>query len=57
MVPVGAIATTFLLGLAAPTASELGGATLVIAGLAVGLTAGRPRTAVDTPLAPASVAG
>ena len=57
MVPVGAIATTFLLGLAAPTASELGGATLVIAGLAVGLTAGRPRTAVDTPVAPASVAG
>jgi drug/metabolite transporter (DMT)-like permease len=57
MVPVGAIATTFLLGLAAPTASELGGATLVIAGLAVGLTAGRPRTAADTPVAPASVAG
>jgi drug/metabolite transporter (DMT)-like permease len=57
MVPVGAIATTFLLGLAAPTASELGGATLVIAGLAVGLTAGRPRTAADTAVAPASVAG
>jgi drug/metabolite transporter (DMT)-like permease len=57
MVPVGAIATTFLLGLAGPTASDLGGAALVIAGLVVGLTAGRPRTAADTPVASASAAG
>jgi drug/metabolite transporter (DMT)-like permease len=38
MVPVGAIVTTVLLGLGGPTASEIGGAALVIAGLAVGLT-------------------
>ena len=33
MVPIGAIVTTFLLGLGAPTVTELGGAALVIAGL------------------------
>jgi drug/metabolite transporter (DMT)-like permease len=43
MVPVGAIVTTVLLGLGAPTGTELGGAALVIAGLAIGLTPRRPR--------------
>jgi drug/metabolite transporter (DMT)-like permease len=38
VVPVGAIVTTVLLGLGTPTTTELGGAALVIAGLAVGLT-------------------
>jgi drug/metabolite transporter (DMT)-like permease len=41
VVPVGAIVTTVLLGLGTPTASELGGAALVIAGLALGLAPGR----------------
>jgi drug/metabolite transporter (DMT)-like permease len=45
MVPVGAIVTTVLLGLDRPTVTELGGAALVIAGLAVGLTSGRRRRA------------
>jgi drug/metabolite transporter (DMT)-like permease len=44
LVPVGAIVTTVLLGLGAPTASELGGTALVIAGLLLGLSPGRPRT-------------
>jgi drug/metabolite transporter (DMT)-like permease len=44
LVPVGAIVTTVLLGLATPTATELGGAALVIAGLAVGLTRSHPPT-------------
>jgi drug/metabolite transporter (DMT)-like permease len=48
LVPVGAIVTTVLLGLATPTATELGGAALVIAGLAVGLTASRPRPPATT---------
>jgi drug/metabolite transporter (DMT)-like permease len=43
MVPIGAIVTTVLLGLGAPTATELGGVTLVIAGLVVGLAPGRLR--------------
>ena len=43
VLPVGAIATTVLLGLGAPTATELGGVALVIAGLVVGLAPGRPR--------------
>jgi drug/metabolite transporter (DMT)-like permease len=37
MVPVGAIATTVLLGLGTPTATDLAGAALVIAGLLVGV--------------------
>jgi len=49
LVPVGAIATTVLLGLDTPTAIELAGAALVIAGLLVGMTPRRPRT----PAAPA----
>ncbi len=44
VVPVGAIVTTVLLGLGTPTATELGGAALVIAGLAVGLTRSHPPT-------------
>jgi drug/metabolite transporter (DMT)-like permease len=46
VVPVGAIVTTVLLGLGTPTATELGGAALVIAGLAVGLTRSHPPTPV-----------
>jgi drug/metabolite transporter (DMT)-like permease len=56
LVPVGAIATTVLLGLGAPTATELGGATLVIAGLLVGLTPGRSRAEATSP-APAATPG
>lgn len=56
MVPVGAIVTTVLLGLGTPTATELGGAALVIAGLAVGLTRSRRRVPADTPAATASAA-
>ncbi len=60
MVPVGAIVTTVLLGLGTPTATELGGAALVIAGLAVGLSRGltrsRQRVPADTPAATASAA-
>jgi drug/metabolite transporter (DMT)-like permease len=41
VVPVGAVATTVLLGLGRPTATELGGAALVVAGLAIGLTRSR----------------
>jgi drug/metabolite transporter (DMT)-like permease len=43
VLPVGAIATTVLLGLGAPTVTELGGVALVIAGLVVGLAPGRLR--------------
>jgi drug/metabolite transporter (DMT)-like permease len=49
VVPVGAIATTVLLGLGTPTATELAGAALVIAGLALGLTSGRSRTPAARP--------
>lgn len=56
LVPVGAIVTTVLLGLGTPTATELGGAALVMAGLAVGLTRSRRRTPADTPAATASAA-
>jgi drug/metabolite transporter (DMT)-like permease len=57
MVPVGAIVTTFLLGLGAPTVTELGGAALVIAGLAVGLVPGRPRRRPITSTAAAASRG
>jgi drug/metabolite transporter (DMT)-like permease len=43
VLPLGAIVTSVLLGLGAPTAAELGGAAVVIAGLAVGLTPRRSR--------------
>src|SRR6266508_1864962 len=49
LIPVGAIVTTILLGLGTPTATELGGTALVIAGLLVGLTPSRPRTPALTP--------
>jgi drug/metabolite transporter (DMT)-like permease len=42
VVPVGAVVTTVLLGLGTPTATDLGGAGLVIIGLVVGLLPGRP---------------
>lgn len=51
MVPVGAIVTTTLLGLGTPTVTELGGATAVIAGLAVGLAPSHPCAPADTPVA------
>jgi drug/metabolite transporter (DMT)-like permease len=57
MVPVGAIVTTFLLGLGAPTVTELGGAALVIAGLTVGLVPGRPRRRPITSAAAAASRG
>ncbi|MEU6999530.1 DMT family transporter [Nonomuraea sp. NPDC046570] len=41
MIPVGAIATGALLGVAAPTVPDLAGAGLVVAGIVVGLTAKR----------------
>jgi drug/metabolite transporter (DMT)-like permease len=56
LVPVGAIVTTVLLGLGTPTATELGGAALVIAGLAVGLTRSRRRVPEDTQVATATAA-
>jgi drug/metabolite transporter (DMT)-like permease len=43
VLPLGAIVTSVLLGLGTPTATELGGAALVVAGLAVGLTPRRAR--------------
>jgi drug/metabolite transporter (DMT)-like permease len=54
ILPVGAIVTTVLLGLGIPTATELGGAAMVIAGLALGLTRSRPHTRAITPAATAS---
>jgi drug/metabolite transporter (DMT)-like permease len=57
MVPVGAIVTTFLLGLGAPTVTELGGAALVIAGLTVGLVPRRPRRRPITSAAAAASRG
>ncbi|GAA0942183.1 DMT family transporter [Nonomuraea longicatena] len=41
LIPVGAIVTAFVLDIAVPTAYDLLGAGLVIAGILVGLTAGR----------------
>jgi drug/metabolite transporter (DMT)-like permease len=57
MVPVGAMVTTVLLGLGAPTGTELGGAALVIAGLAIGLAPKRPPTRATTPATAARGAG
>jgi drug/metabolite transporter (DMT)-like permease len=59
VLPVGAIATTVLLGLGAPTATELGGVALVIAGLVVGLAPGRlrPRPAPSARVRPAGCSG
>jgi drug/metabolite transporter (DMT)-like permease len=53
LVPVGAIVTTVVLGLGTPTATDLAGAALVVAGLTVGLVPcrrGRPTPAM-TPAA------
>ena len=59
VLPVGAIVTTVLLGLGAPTATELGGVALVIAGLVVGLAPGRlrPRPAPSPRVRPAGCSG
>jgi drug/metabolite transporter (DMT)-like permease len=49
LVPVGAIVTTVVLGLGTPTATDLAGAALVVAGLTVGLVPcrrGRPTPAM-----------
>jgi drug/metabolite transporter (DMT)-like permease len=54
VVPVGAIVTTVLLGLGTPTATELGGAALVVAGLTIGLTSSRSRLPASRPAAAAS---
>jgi drug/metabolite transporter (DMT)-like permease len=45
LVPVGAIVTTVVLGLGTPTATDLAGAALVVAGLTIGLVPGRRRPA------------
>jgi drug/metabolite transporter (DMT)-like permease len=57
LVPVGAIATTVLLGLGTPTATELGGAALVIAGLLLGMARGRPRAPAIAPAPAATSSG
>jgi len=57
LVPVGAIVTTVLLGLGTPTATELGGTALVIAGLLVGMTRSRPRTPAVAPAPAATSSG
>jgi drug/metabolite transporter (DMT)-like permease len=44
VLPLGAIVTSVLLGLGAPTAAELGGAAVVVAGLAIGLAPRRARS-------------
>jgi drug/metabolite transporter (DMT)-like permease len=44
VLPLGAVVTSVLLGLGAPTAAELGGAAVVVTGLAVGLAPGRARS-------------
>jgi drug/metabolite transporter (DMT)-like permease len=49
VVPVGAIVTAVMLGLGAPTATELGGTALVIAGVLLGLTPSRPHSPEITP--------
>nr|WP_225311985.1 DMT family transporter [Microbispora cellulosiformans] len=43
MVPVGAITTAALLGIAVPTPADLAGAALVVSGIALGLRSPRPR--------------
>jgi drug/metabolite transporter (DMT)-like permease len=45
VIPVGAIVTTVLVGLGAPTATELGGAAVVVTGLVLGLTPRRRTSA------------
>ena len=59
VLPLGAIVTSVLLGLGVPTPTELAGAVLVVAGLAVGLAPRRPRpaaaaTAVEGDVVPSS---
>ncbi|NUP21087.1 MAG: DMT family transporter [Streptomyces sp.] len=49
LIPVGAIVTGLVLGIATPTVYDLAGAGLVIAGIVVGLTAGRAKEPVPVP--------
>ncbi|NUO98464.1 MAG: DMT family transporter [Nonomuraea sp.] len=49
LIPVGAIVTGLVLGIATPSAYDLAGAGLVIAGILVGLTAGRAKEPVPVP--------
>lgn len=51
MIPVGAIATGMLLGIATPSGYDLAGAGLVIVGILVGLTARRAPKSADLPVA------
>jgi drug/metabolite transporter (DMT)-like permease len=50
VLPLGAIVTSVLLGLGTPTATELAGATVVVAGLAVGLAPRRSRFPAGDPV-------
>lgn len=58
LIPLGAIATGLVLGLAVPTGPDLAGAGLVVAGIVVGLTArrspDRPPAAAPVPAIPGS---
>ncbi|MEO3809576.1 DMT family transporter [Sphaerisporangium sp. B11E5] len=49
LIPVGAIVTGMVLGLAIPSPADLLGAGLVIAGIAIGVRGGRPRPARRAP--------
>jgi drug/metabolite transporter (DMT)-like permease len=49
LIPVGAIATTVVLGLGTPSPADLGGAALVITGIAIGLTGRREKDPAPTP--------
>ncbi|GAA4522726.1 MULTISPECIES: DMT family transporter [Nonomuraea] len=52
LIPVGAIVTGLVLGVATPSAYDLAGAGLVIAGILVGLSGARSRTSEATPAPP-----
>ncbi|WP_051761593.1 DMT family transporter [Microbispora rosea] len=49
MIPVGALATAALLGIAVPSAADLAGAALVISGIALGLRSPSPRRPARQP--------
>lgn len=49
LIPVGAIVTGLVLGIATPSVYDLAGAGLVIVGIVVGLTAGRAKDPVPVP--------
>ncbi|MGI5273547.1 DMT family transporter [Nonomuraea sp. CA-218870] len=52
LIPVGAIVTGLVLGIATPSAYDLAGAGLVIVGILVGLGRSRPRTSARIPAPP-----